>query len=288
MDQGLYDRTLIMLRQRGLAPSTVAAYARAASQLQRYCRKPLENVTEEDVRGYFTHVRDCMGWQPSTLCIAYSGLRLFFRHVLGRDWELFREMRFPHRSRLPVVLDPGEVRQLLAHMPRPRYRSFFGLVYGCGLRKSEAIHLKVADIDGKRGGVHVRDAKGGKDRWVPLPPSVLEMLREHWKTHRNPVWLFPAPGRAAGCAYRPISETAVQDAVRVAARRAGLRKRVTTHTLRHSYATHLIEAGVPICQVQEHLGHSSLKTTTVYLHVTTSGREETCVRLEQLMRGVLV
>ena len=190
-------------------------------------------------------------------------------------------------KQVPVVLDPGEVRQLLAHMPRPRYRAFFGLVYGCGLRKNEAIHLKVADIDGKRGGVHVRDAKGGKDRWVPLPPSVLEMLREHWKTHRNPTWLFPAPGRATGGADGPISETAVQDAVRVAARRAGLRKRVTTHTLRHSYATHLIEAGVPICQVQEHLGHSSLKTTTVYLHVTTSGREETCARLEQLLRGVL-
>jgi integrase len=172
----------------------------------------------------------------------------------------------------------------------PQNHAFFSVVYGCGLRLSEAIHLRVGDVDGKRGCVHVHHGKGAKDRVVPLPENVLHTLRAYWKTHRNPTWLFPAlgkGGRDGPHAERPVAMVTVQGALRRTLKRLRIRKKVTTHTFRHSYATHLIEAGVPVRHVQEYLGHESLATVMVYLHITTHGHEDSLRRVNQLMRGVL-
>lgn len=137
--------------------------------------------------------------------------------------------------------------------------------------------------------VHVHAGKGAKDRLVPLPKTTLHALREYWKTHRNPKWLFPGLGRngkAGHTAENPVSATTVQGALRRTAKRLRLKKHVHPHTFRHSYATHLIEAGVPVRHVQEYLGHETLASTTVYLHLTTAGKQESRSRINQLMRGV--
>ena len=172
----------------------------------------------------------------------------------------------------------------------PQNHAYFSLVYSCGLRLSEALNVKSADIDGKRRSIHIHQGKGAKDRVIPLPESTLRILREYWKSHRNPHWVFPALGRdskGGPTAERPVRAVTVQNALRRTVTRLGIKKRVTTHTFRHSYATHMIEAGVPVRHVQECLGHSSLATVMIYLHITSHGKEDSRRRLNQLMRGVL-
>lgn len=164
------------------------------------------------------------------------------------------------------------------------------MVYSCGLRLSEAIHLQVADIDGTRGLIHVRHGKGAKDRYVPLPEKTLLVLRNYYRTHRNSKWVFPGLGRGSrdgAIAEHPVSQTTVHGALRRTLKKLGIRKKVCAHTFRHSYATHLIEAGVPVRHVQECLGHESLATVMIYLHITTHGKEDSRRRLNHLMRGVL-
>lgn len=289
MNEQLHDRMVADLKLRGYAERSIGSYVRAMGQLQNFCCKEPEDITEEDLRAYWLYCKDKLHWGPATLRISYSGIKLFFQHTLKRDWEILRAVKFERASTLPVVLSIDEVRALIAQMPNAQNHAFFSVVYGCGLRLNEAIHLKVADVDGQRHGLHIHLAKGAKDRWVPLPDTVLSTLRNYWKTHRNPVWLFPAlgkSGKGGPTANQPVSETTVQGALRRTLKRLGISKRVCTHTFRHSYATHLIEAGVPVRHVQECLGHESLATVMIYLHITTHGREDSRRRLNHLMRGV--
>jgi integrase len=150
--------------------------------------------------------------------------------------------------------------------------------------------VQTGDIDGKRLSIHVHHGKGAKDRVIPLPESTLRVLREYWKTHRNPVWMFPALGRdgkGGRTAERPTRGVTVQGALRRTVQRLGIKKQIRVHSFRHSYATHMIEAGVPVRHVQECLGHASLASVMIYLHITTHGKEDSRRRMNQLMRGVL-
>jgi integrase/recombinase XerD len=160
-----------------------------------------------------------------------------------------------------------------------------------GLRLQEALYLQVSDIDGQRLQVHVHRGKGAKDRYVPLPEETLALLRTDWKTHRHKTWLFPATGRdqkQGPMATSPMSRASVQGAFRKAKGRAGINKMgVAIHTLRHSYATHLLEAGVNPRLIQRYLGHAQLDTTMVYLHLTQTGHEDAYTRLNSLMQGLL-
>jgi integrase len=201
-----------------------------------------------------------------------------------------RAVKFERDQTLPVVLSIDEVRAILQSFTTPQHKAFFTVVYGCGLRLSEAVRLRVGDVDGKRRFIHVHGGKGAKDRYVPVADTVLEVLRDYYRIHRNPVWLFPALGRGGQeghTAEEPVSLTTVQGALRRVTIRLGLRKKITTHTFRHSYATHMIEAGVPVRHVQESLGHRSLATVMIYLHITTHGKEDSRKRMNQLMRGIL-
>jgi integrase len=166
-------------------------------------------------------------------------------------------------------------------------RAFLCTVYACGLRLQEALYLEVADIDSDRMMIHVHRGKGAKDRLVPLPRRTLETLRAHWKTHRNPRFIFPAQGRdgrSGPSASSPMAIASVQGAMRGAKARAGITKRgVSIHTLRHAYATHLLEAGVNLRVIQRHMGHSSLETTMVYLHLTHTGQEQAYALIDALM-----
>jgi integrase/recombinase XerD len=249
-----------------------------------------QDISEEDVREYWLYCKEYPGWGAATLRISYSGIKLFYSLTLKRDWEVLRAVKFERDQTLPTVLNLDEIRSLLGAVSTLGNRAFFTLMYSCGLRLGETIRLQVSDVDGKRKFVHVRRGKGAKDRLVPLAESALALLRDYYRTHRNPAWLFPAlgkTGKGARGAERPVSETTVHGALRRAVRLAGIRKPVVAHTLRHSYATHMIEAGVPVRHVQECLGHESLASTMIYLHITSHGKEDSRRRMEQLMRGAL-
>jgi len=286
----LYERFVADLRLKNYQKRSVQSYLRAMRQLQNFTCKAVEDITEEDVREYWLYCKEDLGWGSATLRISYSGIKLFYSLTFKRDWEVLRSVKFERDQTLPVVLNLDEVRAILGAIPNLQNRAFFTLMYGCGLRLGEALNVQVADVDGRRKFVHVHRGKGAKDRLVPVADSVLDVLRAFYRTHRNPTWLFPAlgkGGKGGPTADHPVSETTVCGALHRAVVKAGIRKAMRPHTLRHSYATHMLEAGVPVRHVQECLGHESLASTMIYLHITSHGKEDSRRRMDQLMRGVL-
>lgn len=264
----LRDRMLEDLRLRGFSPRTQAAYVGAVRQLAAHFHKPPDQLSEDEVRQYFLHLTDVKQVAPATLTIALTGIKFFYQHTLRRDWPTLQLVRPPQERKLPTVLSVAEVGHILAHVHRLRYRIFLTAVYACGLRLQEGLHLQVGDIDGDRHLLHVRHGKGNKDRLVPLPERCLGLLRLYWSTHRHPTWLFPSPYRQAAPATTPMEASGVQKALKAALQESGVAKPATVHTLRHSYATHLLEAGVNLRVIQAYLGHASPTTTAIYTHLT--------------------
>ena len=274
-----------LLRQRmtqdlqlaGLSACTQDAYLRAVRQLAEHFHTPPDRLTEPQVRDYLLHLKNDRHFAPASLGIAYSGIKFFYSHTIPRDWPTLKRIRIPRENRLPDVLSVDEVRRLIDAVRTPHNRAYFWTVYSLGLRLTEGLHLQVGDIDSARMMVHVRHGKGAKDRYVPLPSRTLKTLRAYWVTHRHPTWLFPATGRdhrAAATADRPMERSSVQGALRRVVRDLKFRKAISIHTMRHSYATHLLEAGVNLRLIQQYLGHSSLQTTMVYLHLTAASQEQ--------------
>jgi site-specific recombinase XerD len=271
----------------GFQERTQEAYLWAVRQLAAYtCLSP-DKITEEQLRQFFLHLRNEKNSARGTLSIVYSAIRFFYTHTVHRDWETLRNLRVTKERKLPAVLSVAQVRQLLESVKKLRHRAFFVTVYSLGLRSQEARHLQVGDIDSQRMLVHVHRGKGAKDRYVPLPDKTLVTLRDYWATHRNPTWLFPTLGRYpedAANADRVTSDSGVRACLRRIVAELGWEKSgICIHTLRHSYATHLLEAGVNLRQIQKYLGHSSLITTTLYLHLTTQGEEQARAKINQLM-----
>lgn len=267
----LRQRMIEDMHLHGLATKTQEAYVRAVRQLAEYCHKSPDLITEGELRRYFLYLKNEKHASASTFTLALCGLKFFYQHTLQRPWAILDLARPAPETKLPVVLSTDEVRQILSCLRRPHHRVCLTTIYACGLRLREGVHLQVSDIDGARCMLHVRHAKGGKDRYVPLPQSTLTLLRQHWSSHRHPHWLFPAPTRAGvplSSATRPMDESGVQRAFRAALQESGVPKTATVHTLRHSYATHLLEAGVNLRLIQVYLGHRSFQTTTRYTHLT--------------------
>jgi site-specific recombinase XerD len=243
-------------------------------------------LTETQVRDYLLYLRNNKQFAPGTMRIVHSAVKLFYSYTVKREWGMLEMIRSERRRSLPDVLTLEEVRTLVHSVRTHHNRAYLWTVYSCGLRLEEGLYLQVSDIDSARMMVHVHRGKGAKDRYVPLPQSTLEVLRDYWKTHRNPVWLFPALGRdlkEAGAAKRPMPRTTVQGALRRVVTELGLKKRISMHTLRHSWATHALEAGVNLRMIQRYLGHRSLQTTMLSLHLTKTGEEEAYRRLNDLM-----
>lgn len=278
------------LQLRGYAERTQNSYARSVRQLENYWHLPAEEISEQQVRDYFLYCRNDVGWSAATMRIAYSGIKFFYTKTLPQDWETLKLLKMKRLSTPPTVLSIDEVRSILDTVRAPQIKAFLTTVYSCGLRLAEALALEVSDIDSERMVLRVRRGKGGKDRDVPLPDSTLEVLRAYWKTHRNPRLLFPALGRGGRkgpAAMCPMGQGSVQAAMqRVLKELPKIKKHATIHTLRHSYATHLIEAGVNIRQVQQYLGHASLVNTMIYLHVTDLGNDDASARINRLMGGL--
>jgi integrase/recombinase XerD len=276
----------------GYGERTRESYSRAVRQMWEFVGVALEEITEEDLRQYFLHRKNVDKWSSATMRIAYAGIKFFFNHTLRRDWHTLSLIRAEAEHRLPVVLSIEEVRSILAHFRTPQNKAYFTVVYSCGLRLLEGLNLHVADVDSHRMLIHVHRGKGAKDRYVPLPESTLRVLRDYWKRHRNTVWLFPCLGRGGNLgptATTPMAKQTVQGALRrVLKELPQIKKRVRVHTFRHTYATHLLEAGVNIRLVQQFLGHASLTSTMVYAHVTRAGHDDACERINQLMQGVQI
>lgn len=244
----------------------------------------LGHLSERQVLDYLIHLRDEQKLAPSTVNQALVPIRMLYRDVLGRKWKLWSEFTLRRREPLPTVLSRKEVSRVLSCVHEGRFKAVLAVVYHCGLRLSEALQLKPTDIDSSRGVLKVRHGKGGKAREVPVCPEMLGRLREFYRHHRNPRWLFPGVGRGwkqAGLTQaqamqrskKAMSPSAVQMAMRVIRKSSGIAKPFTVHTFRHSFATHLLEDGVSIRQVSRYLGHSELKSTMVYLHVTELSEE---------------
>jgi integrase/recombinase XerD len=259
----LRQRMLQDMQMRNLSPHTLEAYVRAVARLAAFYKVSPDRLDLEQVRAFLVHL---VGQQVSFSLFNQirCALVFFYRITLGRNWDFDRFPCQKQAKRLPVVLSQTEIAQFFAASRRLKYRALFMAVYACGLRVSEVVALRAADIDSKRMVLRVCQGKGKKDRYVMLSPKLLEVLRDYYKAFRPTATLFF--GKDKG---RALDRGTVLRACRLIARRAGLTKRVTVHTLRHSFATHLLEAGVDLRTIQALLGHRSLRTTALYTFVST-------------------
>jgi site-specific recombinase XerD len=282
----LRKRMIECLQLRGLAERTQEAYTRAVRQLAEHYHKSPDRISETELRQYFLYLKNVKHYSRNTMTVAICGIRFFYEQTLQRNWAIFGIVRPAPEKKLPVILSLAEVRQILGRVRLPRYKVCLTTIYSCGLRLQEGTHLQIADIDSARLMIHVRHGKGAKDRYVPLPQRTLQLLRQYWVTHRHPVLLFPAEGRDhidLALATEPMSKSSVQDAFHAALKESGNNKRASVHTLRHSWATHLLEAGVNLRLIQEWLGHSSPATTSVYTHLTLKAEQLGTQAINQLM-----
>jgi integrase/recombinase XerD len=267
----------------GFAERTQDSYLRAVRHLAAYFNKPPDQISEEDLRQYFLYLKNVKKASRSTITLALCGIKFFYECTLQRQWATLALVRPPREKKLPVVLSVEEVRQILGRVRRWRYRVCLSTIYACGLRLQEGLHLQISHIDGARQLVHVCHGKGGKDRYVPLPQPVLEMLRQYWGTHRNPIWLFPSTHQTV---HGPMDASGLQRAFRAALLDSGIQKPATVHTLRHSYATHLLEAGLNLRLIQLYLGHASPNTTAIYTHLTQPSEDLAIQAVNRVVAGL--
>ncbi len=286
----LRQRMIEDMQLRGLSERTQQAYTRAVKQLAEHYGKSPDGISEEELRQYFLHLKNVKQVSHSTFTVALCGIKFFYQQTLRQEWTTFELVRPVREKKLPVVLSRAQVRRVLGCIHRPRYRVCLSTIYTCGLRLREGIYLQVQDIDGDRMQVHVRHSKGGegsyvqqpkrgKERYVLLPVNTLRMLRQYWATHRHPTWLFPAPSGAD----KPMGVSGMHRCFKAALQESGVQKEASVHTLRHSYATHLLEAGVNLRVIQVYLGHSSPETTAIYTHLTRAVEELTAETINQVM-----
>ena len=286
----LRQRMLEDMQLRGLSARTQECYVAAVRQFAEHFHTRPDRLTEEQLRQYFLYLANDKKVARATATIALCGLRFFYEQTLKQPWTTLRFVRPRREKKLPVVLSREEVRRILHAVRSPIYRACLTTIYAGGLRLLEGAQLQVTQVDGARLHLHIH-GKGAKDRYVPLAAPTLALLRAHWRTHRSPAWLFLAPPRRgvrAGTPVTPgpVTRSSLQSAFARARRAAGVPKRASIHTLRHSFATHLLEAGVNLRIIQEILGHSSARTTQIYTHLTQEVRATLTDPLTHLVDGL--
>ena len=272
----------------GLARRSGEAYAREIRILVHRFQKPPFMLSESDVRAFILERYEKLS--GSSQRILYRGLRFVYNDLFKYDWELLKGLQARHETIEPAILTRTEVSRLFSCIKTPQIYAFLRTVYSCGLRLSEALAIKPGDIDRSAGLLHVRRGKGAKDRKVILPAFTIEVMGRYWRRHRNPDWLFPALGRdgkGGATAHIPMSISSVQGGLRRHLKRAGITKKgVTVHTLRHSYATHLLEAGVPLTVLQQLLGHEKIETTWRYVHLSKPTQVDSAKLIGKMMRAI--
>ena len=280
------QRMIEDMQLRGLSEGTQELYVRAVRQLVEHYRKSPDTITEEELRQYFIYLKNVKGIAQNTYGVALAGVKFIYRYTLRRELSTLDLMRPRREKKLPVVLSVDEVGRILGWVRRFRYRACLSTIYACGLRIQEGVLLQVGDIDSDRMLIHIRQGKGSKDRCVPLPEHILKILRQYWMTHRHGALLFPAKtpmGVPLSEASNPMPAKGVRNAFRAALEESGVRKKATVHTLRHSWATHLLEAGISLRLIQGYLGHSSPSTTAIYTHLTRKTDAMTVEAINQML-----
>ncbi len=262
----LRERMRAILRTRNYSPRTEQTYITAVAHFARHFRRSPEQLGPDEIAEYQVWLRDQKHASATAFNQTMCALRFFYREVLGRT-DIVERIPYARGERhLPVVLSPGETKKFLESIAVPSYRLLLMVIYSAGLRLLEALTLRGSDIDSARMVIRIRQGKGKKDRYVPLSPVLLELLREHWRREHLHDLLFPNPRDRS----RPLNPTTIQKYIKRTVRNAGFSKNITPRTLRHSYATHLIENGTSTRVVQVLLGHSSVHTTETYTHVSPS------------------
>lgn len=279
---------------------TKKEYVRYLRKLGEHFQCDPATLSEDQLRAYFLFLRQEKRFGGSAMKLARCALRAFFRDCLHvADWTVFEEVRVAPPQTLPLVLTREQVATLLGALREPRYRAVLTLIYHTGLRVGEAVRIELRDLretHTPHPRLHVRCGKGGKDRFVPLAPAMVAQLRAWWQTHRHRQWLFPGPtsgwreraqpADAPQHAATHLSVSAVQNTFRLARAETRLPVEATVHTLRHCYATHLLEEGVSLRLISQYLGHASLETTVIYTHLTPLNEARTRAALEVLHRAV--
>jgi integrase len=260
--------------------------------LHQYFECDPASLIEQQVRDYFLYVKIDKQWKPKTIRQTVASSRIFFIDMLGHDdWKVFSQVRTKDHDELPTVLTRDQVRNLLAHVRLRRYRIPLKLIYCCGLRLSECLSLTVHDVLGNENKLWVRHGKGNRDRLIPLPDPMVEDLRNYWSFHRNPLLLFPHVGRGRQSSEKvaermrlasaPMPYSSLQRLMLVARTELNL-PGASVHTLRHSFATHLLEGGASLHTIQALLGHKQINSTMVYLHLTHQSEQDALRLMEQL------
>ncbi|MCP4366026.1 MAG: tyrosine-type recombinase/integrase [Planctomycetes bacterium] len=257
------------LMLQGKSPKTVDSYCRSIRRLADYYDRCPVDITVDELKQYFADLVESHSW--STVKVDRNGFQHFWKQILGKDWDWVSIVKPPQSKRLPDILSIEDMQKLLNSFYTMHYRTFFLTTYSMGLRLGETLNLRVGDIDSSLMQVHIRAGKGQKDRIVPLPVVTLQALRCCWLKHRNPELLFPSMvGDAEQVQHtqRLMDRGSVNRALKAALKTAEISKPITTHSLRHSFGTHLVQMGVHLRHIQEHLGHESSKTTELYTHLT--------------------
>ena len=283
-----YNKLVDDLRLAGMAKRTVYGYVRAIRKLADFHQKSPDKLTENHLRQYLLHQIVDLEVAAGTQSVLLSGIEFFYRTTCPRKWTVLDQTKLNYTCALPEVVTQSQVFQMIDASRTFRLKCFIWTAYTLGLRIGEAINLQVGDVDGERMMVHIHRGKGAKDRYIPLADSTLSVLRALWSTHRNPTFLFPAEGRDhqnGSQSKTPMSISTVQGAIRQITQQLNFGKKVSTHTLRHSYATHLLEAGISLKAIQKYLGHKSLQTTLVYLHLTETAEVDSREVINQLFAG---
>jgi len=273
----LLNRVETELKIRNYSPKTRKAYLDAIRRFLSYIDKASAELKADDVRRYLLYLVDERGVSRSTLDQSYSALLFLFTQILHRPWVMTNIKRPRPEQKLPVVLSQEEVRRLLESITNLKHKALLALIYAGGLRGSEAVRLCPEDIESDRMLIRVRGGKGRKDRYTLLAEYALSLLRDYWRLYHPQVWLFP--GAKEGC---HLSERTVQKVFEQALKEAGIAKLATVHSLRHSFATHLLESGVDLRYIQELLGHKSPRTTQIYTRVANENLARIRSPLDQI------
>ena len=284
----LYQSYLNELTLQGKSDRTIDGYSRCIRQIAHFFDVCPDNLTTEQLKHYFLDLVKNKSW--SGVKIARNALQHFYKLVLGRPWEWVNIVKPPKQQTIQDVLSLSEVEAIINATHQLRYQVYYLTTYSLGLRLSEALHLKVADIDGHLMRVHVRFTKSKRDRFVPLPQATLLALRRYWKTHRHTTLLFPCAKRSLTKAGEPkvMNQGGVQKAIKIIAGECGISKNVHVHTLRHSIATHMLERGCNLRSIQKFLGHACPKTTAIYTRMTEEVAQNSALMLNDIVDSIKV
>jgi len=278
----LRQRMLEELQRRNYSPATTRGYILAVKQFAEYFGKSPEKLGADEIRRFQLHLLKDKKLAPGTVEGRMSALRFLYKKTLKRRDIAYDDLIFPKKPRkLPTVLSPEEITRMIEAAPNLMHRTILIVLYGTGIRRTEASLLKASDIDSERMVVHIRQGKGSRDRDVPMTPKLLDALREYWRWKKPKVYLFPSTAGHRGV-EQPISDHTIWYVCHEAAKRAGIKKPIGAHTLRHCFATHLMEAGTDLRTIQLLMGHARLEHTTLYLHLSHRHLHAATNPLEQI------